>query len=136
MFLSKRFWYYVAQKIRPFFDVDMNGKKISGLPTTGYPTEDNEAATKKYVDEVSPTGDMLKSMYDVGKNGIVDNSEKLEGSSKAQVQDHTPKGHVLSAHENPTSDISMNTKKIINLADPIEDQQAATKKYVDTLAGA
>ena len=136
MFLSKRFWYYVSQKIRPFFDVDMNGKKISGLPVSSYPTEDNEAATKKYVDEISPTGDMLKSTYDTGANGVVDNSEKLEASTKSQVQDHTPKAHVLSAHENPTSDISMNSKKITSLADPTEDQQAATKKYVDILAGA
>jgi len=80
-------------------------------------------------------GDMLKATYDTEPNGVVDNAEKLEGSSKPQVRDHTPKGHVLNAHENPTSDISMNTKKITNLADPIEDQQAATKKYVDTLAG-
>lgn len=135
MFLSKRFWYYVAQKIRPFFDVDMNGKKISGLPTSSYPTEDSQAATKKYVDDIVPTGDMLKSTYDPNLNGIVDNSEKLEGSSKAQVQDHAPKAHVLNAHENPTSDISMNSKKITDLADPTENQQAATKKYVDTLAG-
>ena len=136
MRFCRRFWYYAAQKVRPFFDVDMNGKKISGLPTASYPTEDDEAATKKYVDDVVPTGDMLKSTYDPGANGVVDNSEKLEASTKAQVRDHTPKAHVLSAHENPTSDISMNTKKITNLADPTEDQQAATKKYVDTLAGA
>ena len=133
--LSKRFWYYIAQKIRPFFNVDMNGKKISGLPTAGYPTEDNEAATKKYIDDIVPTGDMLKSTYDADLDGVVDNAEKLEANSKAQVQDHTPKAHVLNAHDNPTSDISMNSKKITNLTDPTEDQQAATKKYVDILAG-
>lgn len=135
MSFSRRFWYYVAQKIRPFFDVNMNGKKISGLPTSGYPTQDSEAATKKYVDDIVPTGDMLKSTYDANLNGVVDNAEKLEGSSKAQVQDHTPKAHALNAHETPTSDISMDSKKITNLADPTEDEQAATKKYVDTLAG-
>jgi len=38
-------------------------------------------------------GDMYKSTYDTDDDGIVDNSEKLEGSTKAQVQDHTPKKH-------------------------------------------
>jgi hypothetical protein len=43
-------------------------------------------------------GDMLKSVYDTNGNGVVDNSEKLEGSTKAQVQDHTPKAHTLESH--------------------------------------
>lgn len=50
--LSPKFWSFVAQKVRPFFDVDMNGKKISGLPTSDYPTLDSEAPTKKYVDDL------------------------------------------------------------------------------------
>lgn len=51
MSLITNFWQYVAQKIRPYADVDMNGKKISGLPTTDYPTADGDGATKKYVDD-------------------------------------------------------------------------------------
>jgi len=43
-------------------------------------------------------GDMQKSVYDTNDNGIVDNSEKLEGSTKAQVQDHAPKAHGNEAH--------------------------------------
>jgi len=43
-------------------------------------------------------GDMLKSTYDIDIDGVVDNSEKLEGSTKAQVQDHTPKAHTLASH--------------------------------------
>jgi len=31
---------------------------------------------------------MLKSVYDTDNDGVVDNSERLEGSTKAQVQDH------------------------------------------------
>jgi len=41
----------------------------------------------------SGVGDMLKSTYDTNEDGVVDNSAKLEASSKAQVQDHTPKSH-------------------------------------------
>jgi len=51
MSLESSFWYFLAQKIRPFFDVDMNGKKISGLPVSDYPTENSQAATKKYHDD-------------------------------------------------------------------------------------
>ncbi|MCK4328499.1 hypothetical protein KAX02_01525 [candidate division WOR-3 bacterium] len=38
-------------------------------------------------------GDMFKATYDTDGNGIVDNSEKLEGSTKVQVQNHNPKAH-------------------------------------------
>lgn len=44
------------------------------------------------------SGDMLKSVYDTDDDGVVDNSEKLEGNTKAQVQDHTPKAHTLASH--------------------------------------
>jgi len=59
------------------------------------------------VDEVNALiggsiGDMLKSVYDTNANNIVDNSEKLEGSTKAQVQDHTPKAHTLASHSTKT----------------------------------
>ena len=53
----------------------------------------------------SGAGDMLKSVYDTGDNGQCDNaddSDLLEGSTKAQVQDHTPKSHVLGAHGSDT----------------------------------
>lgn len=39
------------------------------------------------------SGDMLKSVYDSNKDGVVDDSKKLEGETLAQVQDHTPKSH-------------------------------------------
>ncbi len=38
-------------------------------------------------------GDMKKSVYDTDGDGVVDNSELLEGSSKAAVQTHTPASH-------------------------------------------
>jgi len=48
---------------------------------------------RRLVKEAQKWGDMKKSIYDINSNDIVDNSEKLEGSSKAQVQDHNPKSH-------------------------------------------
>lgn len=48
-------------------------------------------------------GDMYKSVYDTDGDGIVDDSESLEGSTKLQVQDHTPKTHAPS-HESAGGD--------------------------------
>lgn len=48
-------------------------------------------------------GDMTKAVYDADDNGKVDDSEKLEGSTKAQVQDHAPKAHKVS-HQNGGAD--------------------------------
>jgi hypothetical protein len=65
--------------------------------------ETDEDKTKKIsyndlIDLPAAGGDMLKATYDTDDNGIVDNAEKLEGSTKAQVQDHTPKSHGNEAH--------------------------------------
>ena len=64
------------------------------------PTEDNvltyNAVTKLWGAEAvagSGTGDMTKAVYDTNNDGVVDNSEKLEASTKVQVQDHAPKSH-------------------------------------------
>lgn len=135
MALYRRFWQYAAQKIRPFFDVNMNGKKISGLPTSGYPTGDSEVSTKKYVDD-KVDGDMLKATYDTEPNDVVDNAEKLEGSAKAEVQDHPVKDHALSAHSAPSSNVNMAGKKITKIGEPTEDQDIATKKYADKIFSA
>lgn len=44
------------------------------------------------------SGDMTKAVYDTDGDGVVDNSEKLEGSTKAEVQDHAAKEHGDEAH--------------------------------------
>jgi len=44
-------------------------------------------------------GDMFKSDYDTNDNAVVDNASKLAGSTKGEVQNHTPKSHThLEAH--------------------------------------
>ena len=53
------------------------------------------------------SGDMLKSVYDTDDDGVVDDSEKLEGSSKAQVQDHSPKAHKTSHQDGGSDEISI-----------------------------
>jgi hypothetical protein len=44
----------------------------------------------------SGSGDMTKATYDIDENGVVDDSEKLDGKTLAQVQDHDPKAHIQS----------------------------------------
>jgi hypothetical protein len=57
-------------------------------------------------------GDMLKSVYDTGDNGIVDNSEKLEGSTKAEVQDHNPKAHSLAGAQHTADTLANLNAKV------------------------
>jgi len=64
-------------------------------------------------------GDMQKSVYDTDGDGVVDNSEKLEGNTLTQVRDHAPKAHA-SSHEEGGSDaltpanIGANWDKLVN----------------------
>jgi hypothetical protein len=51
-------------------------------------------------------GDMEKSVYDTDNDGVVDDSEKLEGSTKAEVQDHLAKAHDLSSDRHPDVNVS------------------------------
>jgi len=53
---------------------------------------------KKILVQAEKFGDMLKSVYDPDADGVVNDSDKLEGSTKTQVQDHTPKAHTLASH--------------------------------------
>ncbi len=90
---------------------------VTSLPPEGY-----EEVGVIYVDDAAGTlivnyngqsitlgagigdGDMLKSVYDTDNDGTVDDAEKLEGSTKAQVQDHTPQAHKDSHDANTGSD--------------------------------
>jgi len=124
----------LADNDHPQYLLKAGGTMEGALTLHGAPTLNLHAATKKYVDDeivAGGFGDMLKSVYDTGNNGVVDNAEKLEGSTKTQVQDHTPKAHTLNSHSDPDGALSMNSQKITSLLDPTADQDGATKKYID-----
>jgi hypothetical protein len=53
-------------------------------------------------------GDMDKATYDTNDDGVVEDSDKLEASTKAQVQDHTPKVH-KDSHKTGGSDAFLTT---------------------------
>lgn len=77
--------YLWNSKIKPALAkyLPLSGGTMTGkLKLSGAPTEDMDAATKKYVDDSvgdAGGGDMLKSVYDTNGNGIVDNAEKVNG---------------------------------------------------------
>lgn len=74
---------HALTKYLPLAGGTMTGK----LKLSEAPTDDMDAATKKYVDDSvgnAGGGDMLKSVYDTNGNGIVDNAEKVGGHTVAK----------------------------------------------------
>ncbi|WEK18148.1 MAG: tail fiber domain-containing protein [Candidatus Pedobacter colombiensis] len=121
------------------------------------PASDQDAATKKYVDSKSsktPTGPTAPDtatakpgdiFYNTTDNRLyvyngtswvpVDNKLSdghLFVGSPAGIAVSTPKNVVpLSGFGSAQGDVAMGNFKLINLAEPTADQDAATKKYVD-----
>jgi hypothetical protein len=85
-------------------DLDHDAQKIKGKEVDDSAIGDGKflkyqaSGDKVVYASVSGGGDMLKSVYDTDEDGVVDNAEKLEGSTKAEVQNHEPKSHANEAH--------------------------------------
>jgi hypothetical protein len=83
-------------------DISIYTETPSGTGTKGKvylqdladPVNDNDAATKKYVDDHAGggSGDMEKATYDTNDNGIVDNAEKVNNLT---VETAVPSGAVF-----------------------------------------
>jgi hypothetical protein len=145
----------------PTSNIDFGTFKITSL---GDPTADQEAATKKYVDSkigsvttgttppASPTigttyyntVDKLFYVYDgtqwLPVNNILPSGEFYVGDASNKAVPVAKSAITLSGFGDAQANISMgtgsNNYKVINVADPTGDQDAATKKYVDTKTGA
>lgn len=119
------------------------------------PVNDQDAATKKYVDSKSsktPTGTTAPANPNGGDTYFNTSENRLyvyNGTSwvpldnklsdghlyignNANVAVSTPKNVVpLSGFGSAQADVSMGNFKLINLSDPTSEQEAATKNYVD-----
>ncbi|MBA7596047.1 hypothetical protein ES703_07027 [subsurface metagenome] len=88
--------------------VKLQGRDLdSGAPADGQVVTWEQTTSKWKPKTPAGGGDMLKSVYDTDDDGIVDNSEKLEGATKAQVQDHDPKAHAASHQDGGADEISV-----------------------------
>lgn len=111
--------------------VNKAGDTMTGpLVLPGDPTEDNQAATKKYVDEHAgggPSGDYLPL-----SGGTLTGPLTLAADPTTAMQAATKQ---YADKMLPLAGGTM-TGALTLAADPTSDMQAATKKYVDTAVGA
>jgi len=107
----------------PIADISGGAFKIIGL---GDPTNDQDAATKKYVD-TAVSNSFTNLMLPKGNMLVGDASGKAASTAKSVI--------TLSGFGDAEANISMgtgsNNYKIINVANPTGDQDATTKYYVD-----
>jgi len=80
----------------------------------------------------SGSADMTKAVYDQNDNGVVDNSEKFDGKTVAQVQDHAPQTHgnevhspaFLSVEVDPSVDSTVKNKTLTQIQDHAPQEHA------------
>ena len=110
-------------------NLDFLGKqKIKNLPD---PVDEKDVVTKKYVDDK----DVVTKKYVDDKDAVtkkyVDDKDAV---TKEYVDDKT-KNLFIDKNDNIAFglNVDMENNKIFGLPEPVEDQEAATKKYVDDL---
>ena len=115
-----------------FEDINMNDNRIYGLPQ---PTGPQQPATKKYVDDnaLPLSGGSMKGSFSMSGNRIY-NLPIPTGSQQPATKEYTEK-FFLRKTGNETTDYNANSKKIVNLSDPTDDNDAANKGYVLSQVG-
>ena len=110
-----------------FEDFNMNDNRIYGLPL---PTGPQQPATKKYVHDnaLSLSGGTMKGGFSMSGNRIY-SLPIPTGSQQPATKEYTEK-YFLRRTGNETTDYNADRKKIVNLADPTDDNDAANKGYV------
>ena len=119
-------------------DYDMVNKKLRNV---GVPSDNTDAATKKYVDDNS-SGTPSTSRLIVDSN-IDMNHKSIENLYPPQNNnDATTKFYVdakflqVSGDNQMIGNLNMNSKKIVNVNAPTQNNDASNKKYVDDIVAA
>ena len=118
-------------------DIDINNKNIKNLPL---PTDNGDAATKKYVDDNKVDGSVflkLDGTRPMIGNLNMNNKRILNIPNPNGPKQPTPLAYTDIAYlhvdgsNKMTNNLNMDNKVIINLKTPTNAADAATKKYVD-----
>ena len=115
-----------------FEDIKMNDNRIYGLPQ---PTGPQQPATKKYVDDNA----LLLSGGNMTGNIVMQGNRIYSlpiptGLQQPATKEYTEK-YFLRRTDNETTDYNADSKKLVNLADPTNDNDAANKGYVLSQVG-
>ena len=115
-----------------FEDININENRIYGLPQ---PTGPQQPATKEYVDDnaLPLSGGDMTGNIDMRGNRIY-SLPFPTGSQQPATKEYTEK-YFLRKTGNETTDYNADSKKLVNLADPTNDNDAANKGYVLSQVG-
>ena len=110
-----------------FENIKMNDNQIFGLPQ---PTGPQQPATKKYVDDnaLLLSGGNMTGSFSMQGNRIY-SLPIPTGLQQPATKEYTEK-YFLRRTGNETTDYNADNKKLVNLADPTNDNDAANKGYV------
>ena len=110
-----------------FENIKINDNQIFGLPQ---PTGPQQPATKKYVDynALLLSGGNMTGSFSMQGNRIY-SLPIPTGLQQPATKEYTEK-YFLRRTGNETTDYNVDSKKLVNLADPTNDNDAANKGYV------